>query len=165
MHALMFAAINEARESVTLAASYFVPPPALVTALETASYRGVRVRILVAGKAVFRWTILAGRSYYDSLLDAGVEIYEYERGLMHSKTLTIDGHWSLVGTANFDARSLFLNFEVALAIYDARLAGQLEHDFERDVEFAKRIDRERWLKRSNNQIFVENICRLFAPVL
>src|SRR4029077_870573 len=103
-HAVQFAAINEARERILLATSYFVPPESLVTALETAARRGVRVRLMLAGRSAYFWTVAAGRSYYDSLLAAGVEIYEYQHGLMHAKTLTVDGQWSLVGTSNFDTR-------------------------------------------------------------
>ena len=91
-HALMFAAINEARQQITLATSYFVLPAPLVTALETAACRGVRVRVLLAGKSEYLFTVLAARSYYAPLLRAGVEIYEYEHGLPDSKTLTIDGN-------------------------------------------------------------------------
>ena len=103
-HALMFTAINEARRRVTLTTSYFVPTDALVMALETAALRGVEVRLLTPGKSTYFWTLMAGRSYYESLLHSGVSIYEYTRGTMHSKTLTVDGCWSLVGTPNFDAR-------------------------------------------------------------
>ena len=69
----------------SLATSYFVPTPALVTALETAANRGVRVRLLVPAVGEHRWMIVAGRGYYESLLESGVEIYEYERGPLHSK--------------------------------------------------------------------------------
>jgi cardiolipin synthase len=165
LHSLMFAAINDARESVTLATSYFVPTTSLLAALETAALRGVRVRLLVAGRSAYFWTVLAGRSYYESLLRAGVEIHEYERGLMHAKTLTIDGDWSLVGTANFDARSLMLNFEVSVALYDAKVAKQLEAHFEEDIQHAERIDAEVWQLRSRWRVLGENVCRMFAPVL
>ena len=164
-HAVMFAAINEAREQVLLATSYFVPPESLLTALETASQRGVRVRLLLAGKAAYRWTVLAGRSYYESLLKAGVEIYEYRHGLFHPKTLTIDGKWSLVGSPNFDSRSLMLNFEVAVAMYDSRTASELERHFEQDLARATRIDLETWSNRPQRHVLAENVCRLFAPVL
>ena len=96
---------------------------------------------------------------------AGVEIYEYEHGLLHSKTLTIDGHWSLVGTPNFDARSLLLNFEVAVVTYDRKIASQLEEHFEKDRERSKPIELERWIARPTRHILAESICRLFAPVL
>lgn len=164
-HALMFTAINEARHRVTLATSYFVPTDALETALEMAARRGVHVRLLVAGRSAHRWTVLAGRSYYDSLLRAGVEIQEYRRGILHSKTLTIDGHWSLVGTPNFDARSLLLNFEVGVAIYDERIAAELEAHYKQDIRHAKRLRLDDWEQRPARHVLAENVCRLFAPVM
>jgi cardiolipin synthase A/B len=162
---LMFAAITEARERVTLATSYFVPPPSLVAALCTAAYRGVRVRLLVARKATYLWTLMAGRSYYESLLRAGVEIYEYDKGLFHAKTLTIDGSWSLVGTPNFDMRSFMLNFEVGIACYDANIAAQLEDQFDQDAAHSTQIHLDEWLKRPTGNIIGENFWRLFAPLL
>jgi cardiolipin synthase len=162
---LMFAAINEARQQVLLATSYFVPPLPLVTALETAAQRGVRVRLLLPGKSAYTWTLLAARSYYESMLSAGVEIYEYEHGLLHSKVLSVDGTWSLVGSPNFDARSLLLNFEAAVALYDARTATTLEDQFEADVKRATKIELDRWKNRKQMYVLSENICRLFAPVM
>lgn len=164
-HTLMFAAINEARRSVTLMTSYFVPPPAIVTALETAALRGVRVRIMVSGPKTYWVTRHACRSYYDSLLQAGAEIYEYRRGQQHAKTLAIDDCWSLVGTPNCDARSLFLNFEVAVAIYDATIAEQLSAHFELDLPDALKIELPTWSKRSTVERLKENLCRMFSPVL
>ena len=136
-HSLMFAAINEAREKVTLATSFFVPTDPLVTALETAALRGVDVRLLLAGKSEHRWTVHAGRSYYDTLLNSGVRIYEYRRGIQHAKTLTVDGCWSLVGSPNFDLRSLILNFEVGVAVYDAAFAAELECHFAADLSMRR----------------------------
>jgi len=164
-HSLMFAAINEAQHQVTLATSYFVPPLALLTALETAAWRGVRVRLLLPGKSTYLWTQLAGRSYFDALLSAGVEIYEYQLGSLHSKTLTIDGCWSLIGTPNFDYRSLLLNFEVGVVSYGIRVARDLEEQFENDLNDAERIDPEVFARRPLKHVLGENICRLFAPVL
>ena len=120
---------------------------------------------MLAGKAEYQWTVLAGRSYYESLLKAGVEIYEYERGLQHAKTLTVDGNWSLIGTPNFDARSLLLNFEVGVVMYDKNSAFQLESQFHDDVNYSRRIDPARWSSRSAWNVFGENLSRLFAPVL
>ena len=161
----MFAAINEARESLVLTTSYFVPPESLTTALESAARRGVHVRLLVSGKSANPSTVYAGRSYYDSLLDAGVEIYEYTKGILHSKTLTVDGCWSLVGTANFDFRSLILNFEVGLAIYDRKFAQRLRESNEQDILDAIKITEAEWDQRSRLVILKQNIYRLFAPVM
>ena len=164
-HSLVFTAINAAQHRLTLATSYFVPTIALAMALETAASRGVRVRLLVAGRSAHHWTVLAGRSYYESLLEAGVEIYEYRRGILHSKTLTFDGEWSLIGTANFDARSMLLNFEVGLALFDEAIARDLDSQFEDDIRHARRIDPHQWRERPLRGVLLENICRMFSPVM
>lgn len=164
-HALMFTAINEARRRVTLTTSYFVPTAALVMALETAALRGVEVRLLVAGKATYFWTLMAGRSYYESLLRNGVQIHEYDKGTLHSKTLTVDGCWSLVGTPNFDSRSLNLNFEVAIAMFGSRIARELEEQFEADLQDSSPVISEEWNRRPLRRVFVENVFRLFSPLM
>lgn len=164
-HSLMFAAITEAREQILLATSYFVPTPALCEALTSAGLRGVRTRILVSGPVTYWTTYHAGRSFYDELLAAGVEVYEYRRGQQHAKTLTIDGCWSMVGTPNFDPRSVFLNFEVGVVMYDAGTAEELEHHFADDIQHAVRMDAAEWSRRSTWERLKENACRMFAPVL
>lgn len=163
--ALILAAINEAQDSLLLVTSYFAPPTAIIMALENAAFRGVRVRLLLAARSNHLTTLLAGRAIYDSLLNAGVEIAEYQRGLLHSKTLTIDGHWSLVGSPNLDCRSLFLNFESGVVLYDEHLAQQLEQQFERDLQDSILIKPEVWARRPWFHIVGENFCRLFTPVL
>ena len=118
-----------------------VPTEPLAAALESAAYRGVKVRLLLSKISAHMATVYAAQSYYESLLRAGVEIYEYERGLLHSKTLTIDGCWSLIGSPNFDARSLLLNFEVGVVMYDTKPAHHVEQDFEEDIQSARRLGR------------------------
>lgn len=162
---VLLSAILEAEESITLSTGYFVPTPSLQEALCTAAARGVRVRILVAGPSTYWYTLWAGRSYYRELLDRGVEIYEYRKGLFHAKVMTVDGRWSLVGTPNFDVRSLDLNFEVAVAFCNERIAAELEDQFAADVEHSWRIDPRQWAERSTWRIRGENFCRLFAPLL
>ena len=163
--ALMLAAINEAQDRVLVVTSYFAPPAAIVVALEIAALRGVRVRLLLSGRRNHFGALLAGRAIYDSLLRAGVEILEYQRGLLHSKTLTIDGHWSLVGSANLDCRSLFLNFEAGMVLYDEPLAQQLEQQFEQDAQDSNRILLDAWNRRPWFHVVGENFCRLFTPAL
>lgn len=164
-HTLMFAAINEAQQRVTLATSYFVPTPALCSALVAAALRGVRVQVFVSGPVTYWATYHAARSFYDELLDGGVEVYEYRRGQQHAKTLTIDGCWALVGTPNFDPRSVFLNFEVGVVMYDYGIAEQLDHHVEQDLADAVRIDPAKWSQRSVWERLKENTCRMFVPVL
>ena len=162
---VLLSAILEAEESITLSTGYFVPTASLQEALCTAAARGVRVRILVAGPSTYWYTLWAGRSYYRELLDRGAEIYEYRKGLFHAKVLTVDGCWSLVGTPNFDVRSLDLNFEVAVAFSNHRIAAELEEQFAADVEHSWRIDPRQWAERSTWRIRGENFCRLFGPLL
>jgi cardiolipin synthase len=164
-HSLFFAAINEASDRITLATSYFVPTPALVTALETAAHRGVRVRIMVPRFSDHHWMVVAGRGYYDSLLESGVEIYEYERGMLHSKTLTIDGLWSFVGSPNFDTRSLLINFEVGVALYGPKPAAQLEEQFADDIALSHRVDPALFARRPWTHKLSEQVLKLFSPVL
>lgn len=164
-HSLMFAAICRAERQLTLATSYFVPSPALVSALEAAALRGVRTRIMLSGPKTYWATRNAARGYYDTLLAAGVEIYEYQAGQFHSKVLTFDECWSLVGTANFDVRSLYLNFEVGVVFYDTSLAEQLEHHFDTDIADARWIDPEIWERRSTWERLKQSFCMMFSPVL
>ena len=164
LSSLFLTAITSARRTIDLTTGYFVPPSAISQALEAAAWRGVRVRLLVPGTGGKPWTIFAGRSEYDSLLSAGVEIYEYRRGTLHAKTLAVDGTWSLVGSANLDARSFYLNFEVGLALYDDRTAERLADRFDADLDRATRIELEAWSRRAGWRVLAENFCRMFAPV-
>lgn len=164
-HSLMFAAIIRAHRQLTLSTSYFVPTPALVSALEAAALRGVHTRVMLSGPKTYWATRHAARGYYDTLLSAGVEIYEYQIGQFHPKVLTVDGSWSLVGTANFDARSLYLNFEVGVVLYDISLAEQLEHQFDQDIQNSNRIDQLEWTNRPTWERLKESCCLMFSPVL
>jgi len=165
IYSLMVAAIGRAERSVTLSTPYFVPPEGLAVSLETAARRGVDVRIMTAYRGNFIWTLQAGRSYYYALLRAGAKIWEYQKGLYHAKVLIVDGEWSLVGTPNFDYRSLILNFEVAVASYDSDIAAELDAEFERDLEFARAIDPDEWQSRSKLRRLHEQLWRLIAPIL
>lgn len=162
---LLFAAVTAANESVTLATGYFVPPDPLLTAMTTAARRGVKVRLLTAGKNTYTHTLWAGRAYYAHLLRAGAEVYEYQRGLFHAKTAVVDGCWWFVGTPNLDMRSLMLNFEDAVAGYDPKIAGELERQFDADLKHSRAFDREAWEKRGVGHRLAEETCRLLAPVL
>lgn len=164
-YALMFAGITDARHSISVTTSYFVPPVALAMALETAALGGVNVRLLLPRRSAHQWTVWAARSYYRSLLEAGVKIYEYTQGQLHAKTLVVDTNWSLVGTPNFDTRSLELNFEVAVSAYDQRIADVLEHQFEEDLKQAEQITLDAWKSRPRRTELLQNFCRLFAPVM
>jgi len=114
------------------------------------------VRILVpGGKSDHMMTRSSSRGSYGPLLQAGVEIYEYQPSMIHAKITVIDGLWSVVGTTNMDNRSFGLNDEVNLASLDPQLAATLEQQFEQDVAGSQRQTYEQWKNRSLWERFVE----------
>jgi cardiolipin synthase len=148
IEAMYYLAIAAASESLDLTAAYFVPRPAFTEALQDAAERGARVRVLVPGANIDKPPVwLAGRASYDELLEAGVEVYEYQPTMLHAKTLTVDGCWSAVGSANFDNRSFQLNDEATLCVSSSAFAERLTDQFERDLEVSERIQPRRWQSR------------------
>lgn len=129
-----------ARSRARIATAYFVPDRALVRAVEAAARRGVEVTLLVpGGRTDWRLVRWAGRSHYHRLAAAGVRIFEYLPGMMHSKTLTIDGCLSVIGSANLDRRSLYLSYEIALAVADPGVAAKLDGAYASDLNDSREI--------------------------
>jgi cardiolipin synthase len=89
----------------------------------------------------------ASREHYEQLMTLGIEIYEYQPTMMHTKTLVVDGAWSMFGSANFDNRSLELNDELNVAVSSRDLAARLMTDFEKDIAASRRLDLATWRKR------------------
>lgn len=161
VEALYYLAIAAARKTLDLTAAYFVPRPAFVEALQDAAERGVRVRVLVPGENIDKPPLwVAGRASYDELVSAGVEVYEYQPTMLHAKTLTIDGCWAAVGSANFDNRSFQLNDEATLCVSSSAFAGRLTEQFEADLAVSERIEPRRWLRRSPLQRAGESVWKL-----
>ncbi|HEY8075702.1 MAG TPA: cardiolipin synthase [Labilithrix sp.] len=136
---LYFAAIATARERVYVTTPYFVPDDAVLTALTTAALRGVDVRVLVPRRSDSLIVTAAARSYYDTILAAGVRVYEYQPTMIHAKTLVVDDYFAAVGTANMDNRSFRLNFEVTAVLYGEQHASELVRHFRHDLRDSKEI--------------------------
>jgi cardiolipin synthase len=141
-------AINAARERVWIQAAYFVPNRVLRLALRRAARRGVDVRIMVPRHMDVPGLGHASRYSWAALLRAGVRIFEWLPGMLHAKTVSIDGAWSTVGSYNLDSRSLLYNWEVALEVLDEEVARKLEAKFTADLESCEPIDPFRWRRRS-----------------
>jgi cardiolipin synthase len=160
-----FAGILRARKRVWIASPYCVPDAGLRDALVLAGRSGLDVRFL----GLFRpdkWVpFLAGRFYWAELLEAGVKVYQYARGMMHSKFVLVDGEWASVGTANLDNRSLYLNFEVNCLLYDPAVVAELEAHFLDDLGWSVRLDPGVYARRPRIARLAENAARLFSPVL
>jgi cardiolipin synthase len=160
-----FAAIMRARKRVWLTTPYFVPDAGLYDALCTAARSGRDVRVLCPFRPDHWLAHLAGRYYWDHLLAAGGKVYQYTAGFVHTKLLMVDDVWSSIGTANFDNRSLLLNFEVTCLIESAEVQANLERAFLRDLEASIRLDLETFRRRPFVAKMAENGCRLLSPVL
>lgn len=165
LHHLLFTAIAAARRSVCIATPYFVPDSAMLLALQSAAYRGVRVQLLVPSRSDNWFVLWAGRSYYGELTAAGVEVYEYGAGMLHSKVVTIDESWALAGSANMDARSFRLNFEITTILYDREPAAVLQRDFDTLREQSRRFtaaETHHWTLR---QSIAQGVARMASPLL
>ncbi len=159
------AGILRARKRVWIASPYFVPDPGLLDALVLAGRSGLDVRFLGLFRPDKWLPFLAARYYWAELLEAGVKVYQYTGGMMHAKYVLVDGEWASVGTANFDNRSLYLNFEVNCLIYDAGAVAELEAQYGHDLALSIAVDPAVFATRPRVSRFAENACRLFSPVL
>jgi cardiolipin synthase len=162
---IYFAAVLRARKRLWIASPYFVPDAGLRDALCLAGYLGVDVRLLGQYHPDKWIPLFAARYYWADVLGAGVQVYQYDKGMMHSKVVMVDGEWASVGTANFDNRSLHLNFEVNCLIYDRELVAQLEDAFLADLTCSIRLRREVFDRRPLAGRITENACRLLSPIL
>jgi cardiolipin synthase len=166
MHLMILLALTAAQKSIDIENAYFVPDKLTAEALAVAARRGVRVRILVPGKftdaRVGRW---AAHALYSELLDAGVEIYEYQPTMIHCKVLVIDGMWTSVGSANFDDRSFRLNDEANLNVFSSDLAAEQIRYIEADIARSKRMAQRRWARRSSTRRIYENLALLLRSQL
>ena len=160
---LFLMSIGAAKKTLDVTTPYFVVDDSTLWALEQARQRGVRIRFLVEGDITDAKTVKwASRSVYDRLLQQGIEIYEYQPTMIHAKTTVVDGAWSIIGSANFDNRSLDMNDEINIGIADRTLATSLVETFEHDLRQAKRLTLEEWRKRAFHEKANEKFWSLFG---
>lgn len=157
--------IMNAKERIDIETPYLLPTNNLNNALITAALSGVKVRLLIPSKSDVPTVHLASLSYLGDLMDAGIEIYTYEKGFLHSKMIVVDGKVTASGSANLDFRSFEHNFELLALLYDTNTASKLEQIFERDLQNSKKVDPQSWGKRPFTKRFVESVMRLFSPLL
>jgi cardiolipin synthase len=145
---LYLLAIGAARKTLDITTPYFIIDESSEWSLMEAVKRGVKIRVLVEGDYTDAKPVkYSSRSTYEQLLASGIEIYEYQPTMMHTKAIVVDGVWSMFGSANFDNRSLELNDEMNVAVSDRDLAQRLLQDFEADLKSAKRLDLDTWGRR------------------
>ena len=160
-----FTMITAAKSRIWIMTPYLVPDKSLGVALKTAALSGLDVRIIMPSKPDHFTVYWASRGNVEDLLEAGVKIYTYEKGFMHSKVFIVDDTVASVGTANLDIRSLEINFEVNAFIYDRKTVKKLERDFQGDIGESKEIQLEEHRKRGLGVKFLEAYGRLLSPLL
>jgi len=160
-----FMAIASANEYVYISTPYLMPTSDIVTALKTSALGGVDVRIIVPGLSDAITPKWGTSSYIEELLEAGVKVYFYQEGFIHSKVIVADNIFSSVGTANLDFRSLETNFEVNAMIYDQEIALTLASQFLNDQSKSKQVLLSEWVNRPRINKIKESFARLLSPML
>ena len=165
MRWIFIGAINAAQSRICIRTPYFLPDQAMIAAISTAALAGVMVEIIVPEKSDHRIVQWASKAHYWQILEHGAQIFERPGPFDHSKLMIIDGVWVCLGSANWDARSLRLNFEFNVEIYDEVLAKKLEAGFDRVLEEARQIDADQIAKLPMIIRVRNGIARLFSPML
>ncbi len=162
---LFFSMINEAKDYVYITNPYIIPGESILESLKVAALSGIDVRLLLSKKSdskIVKWCV---RSYFEGLLHAGVKIYLFPEGFLHSKTIVADDTVSSVGTSNLDIRSFEQNYEVNAVIYDDSFAVALRNDFLNDSQQSIQLNYDTFVKRPWHHKIKEGIAKVFSPVL
>jgi cardiolipin synthase len=161
----LISAIGNAEKHVRLTNAYFVPDPQLLLALTAAVARGVAVQLILPSQSDSSLVFHAGRAYYAGLLEGGVQIFERQGALLHSKTAVIDGVWSTVGSTNLDWRSFLSNDELNAIILSRDFAAQMQVMFEKDLSASTRIEPQAWANRPLDFKLKEWLAQIWARLL
>lgn len=158
-------AITSAKSYFYIQTPYLLPTEPILMALKTSALTGVDVRIMIPFRGDSRWVHWASMSYLDELLEAGVKIYRYKKGFLHSKLMVSDDMLSTIGSTNMDFRSFEHNFEVNAFMYGRASALVLKEIYLSDQRDAELLQRKSWRMRPWYQKVIESVIRLFAPLL
>ena len=160
-----FGMITNAREEILITTPYFIPDESILNALKITSKSGIRIKIIIPEKPDIKTAYFASQTYLKELLQSGVEIYYYTKGMMHSKTMVIDASLSTVGSTNMDQRSFSLNAEVNAFIIDEAIAKKLKFHFEEDLKDCYKLQLEELIGKPWYIKVVCSLSRLLAPIL
>ncbi len=162
---VFFECLVSARKQLLVVTPYFVPPQDILRAFRAAASRGVDVRLLAPKINNHLYAGLAGKALYEELLLAGVRIFERPPPFMHAKALIMDDKLALVGSANLDVRSLRLNYETNLLVFDDAYVNALKRIVLADFTQGKELNLAAWQRRPASRRLLENFCHLLMPVL
>jgi cardiolipin synthase len=162
---LFFSMINSAKQSVWIASPYFIPDEDILSALKVVALSGVDVKLLVPARPDKKVVFYASHSYFMELLEAGVKIFSYQKGFMHSKLIIVDEELASIGTSNMDMRSFHLNFEVNCFLYHTDSVTDLVRDYNQDLQGSTQIELEGYRNRKLTMKIKESFARLASPLL
>jgi cardiolipin synthase A/B len=165
IHHLLVSAIHAASERIVITTPYFVPDEPMQMALRAAVLRGVRLDLVIPEKSDQRVADAAARGYMDELLRSGACVHLFTGGLLHTKSMSVDDRLAVLGSANFDRRSLFLNYEANVAIYDAGFAAQLRRRQEEYLRRATTLEPEWWARQPALHRRAYEMARLLSPAI
>ena len=157
--------ISQAREELIISTPYFVPDETVAGALCAAAASGVAVTVVLPRRNDSRFVALASRSHYKRLLAAGARIYEFEGGLLHAKTLTIDGQITFLGSSNMDVRSFDLNFENDVLVRDPSTTGQVRQRQMAYIAASVVVEEASVRAWSRPRRIIQNACATMSPIL
>ncbi|MFV0439448.1 MAG: cardiolipin synthase [Desulfopila sp.] len=165
IHSLLLTTIYTSRSELVMTTPYFIPDEPILVALQAAAQRGVDVRIIVPARNDSTLVYFASRARYAELCRAGVRIFLFSSGLLHSKTVTVDGQIALFGSVNLDMRSFWLNFEMSLFIYCQDFTRTLRQTQQSYLDQSAELDFDAFQQRRFIEKFKENTCLLISPLL
>jgi cardiolipin synthase A/B len=160
-----FTLINQASSYVYITNPYVIPGSIILEALQTAALGGIDTRLMIPANSdnhIVRWSV---RSYFQELLEAGVQIFLYPHGFLHSKVMVCDGTVASIGTANLDTRSFEQNFEINAVLYDTNIARHLGQKFLADCDISEKLDKEAFRQRPLSDKFKEGAAKILSPLL
>ena len=165
LYQVMLSAIIDAQEELTITTPYFGPDDGLMQALMATARRGVKVTLIVPKLNDSKLVAWSSRSYYADLLSSGVFIAQFHGGLLHTKSLLVDKKAAIFGSVNFDQRSLRLNFEISLIVYNVDFCSKLESLIDSYLAQSDYVDPKAWAERPRWHHYLENAAHLTSPLL
>ena len=158
-------AILLSKKSIKITTPYFIPDRSFIDAISIAALSDIKIQLILPGVSDSYIINAASNTYVQELLDIGVEVYKYEKGFIHAKTMVCDDYVCFIGTANMDNRSFDLNFEVNALVYDTQLAKELNDNFEQDLKVSKQVNKIEWERRPLSVQLIEKLVNLFSALM
>lgn len=162
---IMTSAVYSAQKRLTLTTPYFIPDDAFVSGLVSAALRGVEVTVVVPAKVNGFLVRNASMAYFQDLLDAGVRVLQFNKGLLHAKTVAVDEDVVIIGTVNIDRRSFWLNYELSLVLHGKEAVSELTEIQEAYISASTPLANSEWIHRGRARRLMEQAIQLLSPIL